>query len=185
MCGDICTANLFNFQFCSIKRESFHCQINIIESFVCIYLRHKTNSNFGTQPLWDHLVYCSVLLSSKWKFSWRTNLPLHASSMFIVSAFHLFSTELIALLASFQQFSNDFTICFLMSFQFGTHANPLFILFFFCAGGKFEPVLIDNAYKVVMRLNIKSVSQSDFGSYRCVAKNSLGDTDGTIKLYSK
>jgi hypothetical protein len=52
-------------------------------------------------------------------------------------------------------------------------------------GGKFEPVLIDNAYKVVMKLNIKTVSQSDFGSYRCVAKNSLGDTDGTIKLYSK
>lgn len=104
----------------------------------------------------------------------------HTSS----ALFHLFSTKLIALLASFQQFSNDFTICFLMSFQFGTHANPLSLNCFY-AGGKFEPVLIDNAYKVVMRLNIKSVSQSDFGSYRCVAKNSLGDTDGTIKLYSK
>lgn len=59
-------------------------------------------------------------------------------------------------------------------------------MYFQClAGGKFEPILIDNAYKVVMRLNIKSVSLNDFGSYRCVAKNSLGDTDGTIKLYSK
>ncbi|EDS32325.1 conserved hypothetical protein [Culex quinquefasciatus] len=52
-------------------------------------------------------------------------------------------------------------------------------------GGKYEPVLIDNAYKVVMKLSIKVVSQADFGSYKCIAKNSLGETDGTIKLYSK
>lgn len=51
-------------------------------------------------------------------------------------------------------------------------------------GGKFESTIQDNAYKVDMKLTIKSVSQSDFGSYTCVAKNSLGETDGTIKLYS-
>nr|XP_029728472.1 opioid-binding protein/cell adhesion molecule homolog [Aedes albopictus] len=50
-------------------------------------------------------------------------------------------------------------------------------------GGKYEPVLIDNAYRVVMKLSIKVVSQADFGSYRCIAKNSLGETDGAIKLY--
>lgn len=36
-----------------------------------------------------------------------------------------------------------------------------------------------------MKLTIKSVDAFDFGSYKCVAKNSLGDTDGAIKLYRK
>lgn len=52
-------------------------------------------------------------------------------------------------------------------------------------GGKYETMLVDNAYKVAMKLLVKSVGPSDFGSYKCVAKNSLGETDGTIKLYSK
>lgn len=34
-----------------------------------------------------------------------------------------------------------------------------------------------------MRLTINSVGLGDFGSFRCVSKNSLGDTDGAIKLY--
>ncbi|XP_065078646.1 neurotrimin [Ochlerotatus camptorhynchus] len=50
-------------------------------------------------------------------------------------------------------------------------------------GGKYEPVLIDNAYKVVMKLSIKVVSEADFGTYKCIAKNSLGETDSGIKLY--
>lgn len=52
-------------------------------------------------------------------------------------------------------------------------------------GGKYEPVLTDNAYKVNMKLTIKAVTPADFGSYKCVSKNSLGDTDGSIKLYRK
>lgn len=52
-------------------------------------------------------------------------------------------------------------------------------------GGKYEPVLTDNAYKVHMKLTIKAVTPADFGSYKCVSKNSLGDTDGSIKLYRK
>ncbi|BES91852.1 Immunoglobulin domain [Nesidiocoris tenuis] len=48
---------------------------------------------------------------------------------------------------------------------------------------KFEPVTLENNYKVLMKLTINNVGPSDFGSYKCVSKNSLGDTDGTIKLY--
>nr|XP_018907767.1 PREDICTED: neurotrimin-like [Bemisia tabaci] len=50
-------------------------------------------------------------------------------------------------------------------------------------GTKYEPVLIDNAYKIHMKLTIRAVSKSDFGTYKCISKNSLGETDGTIKLY--
>ncbi|XP_044002273.1 neurotrimin-like isoform X2 [Aphidius gifuensis] len=49
--------------------------------------------------------------------------------------------------------------------------------------GRYEPVLVENAYRVHMRLVIRSVSASDFGTYKCVSRNSLGDTDGSIKLY--
>ncbi|XP_011698601.1 PREDICTED: protein CEPU-1 isoform X2 [Wasmannia auropunctata] len=50
-------------------------------------------------------------------------------------------------------------------------------------GGKYEPVLKDNAYKIHMKLTINSVSPTDYGSYKCVSRNSLGDTDGSIKVY--
>ncbi|CAL1288096.1 unnamed protein product [Larinioides sclopetarius] len=49
---------------------------------------------------------------------------------------------------------------------------------------KYNSVLIDTGiYKVQMRLTIKNLRPDDFGSYTCVAKNSLGETEGTIRLY--
>ncbi|XP_061398272.1 lachesin, partial [Musca vetustissima] len=38
-------------------------------------------------------------------------------------------------------------------------------------------------YRSSVKLHINPLTDSEFGAYRCVAKNSLGDTDGTIKLY--
>ncbi|XP_043490461.1 opioid-binding protein/cell adhesion molecule homolog isoform X2 [Polistes fuscatus] len=52
-------------------------------------------------------------------------------------------------------------------------------------GGKYEPVLLDNTYRVHMKLIIHSVSTKDYGSYKCVSRNSLGDTDGSISVYGK
>ncbi|XP_044581728.1 opioid-binding protein/cell adhesion molecule homolog isoform X2 [Cotesia glomerata] len=40
-----------------------------------------------------------------------------------------------------------------------------------------------NEYKVHMKLMIKIVELADYGSYKCISKNSLGATDGTIKFY--
>lgn len=36
-----------------------------------------------------------------------------------------------------------------------------------------------------MRLIINNVGRHDYGQYKCVAKNALGETDGTILLQSK
>ncbi|XP_026672764.1 neurotrimin-like [Ceratina calcarata] len=52
-------------------------------------------------------------------------------------------------------------------------------------GGKYDPILEDDEYRVHMKLTINSVGPSDFGSYKCVSRNSLGDTDGTIKVYPR
>ncbi|XP_023174971.2 neurotrimin isoform X2 [Drosophila hydei] len=51
-------------------------------------------------------------------------------------------------------------------------------------GGKYSANVTEiAAYRSSMKLHINPLSQAEFGAYRCVAKNSLGDTDGTIKLY--
>ena len=53
------------------------------------------------------------------------------------------------------------------------------------SGEKYEAVSVDNGYNKYMMLKIRNVTRSDFGSYQCVAKNSLGETDGLIKLDGK
>ncbi|XP_034950569.1 neurotrimin-like isoform X2 [Chelonus insularis] len=54
-------------------------------------------------------------------------------------------------------------------------------------GEKYEFSSSDNLhmdeYKVHMKLTIKKINQSDYGTYKCVSKNSLGSTDGIIQLY--
>lgn len=52
-------------------------------------------------------------------------------------------------------------------------------------GNKYVQEVFENVYKVVMKLTIVDVDIEDFGAYKCVAKNSLGETDGSIKLYRK
>lgn len=48
-----------------------------------------------------------------------------------------------------------------------------------------ENIIGEPSYKTHMRLTINNIQQSDYGVYKCVAKNPRGETDGTIRLYSK
>ncbi|XP_049870189.1 lachesin-like [Pectinophora gossypiella] len=50
-------------------------------------------------------------------------------------------------------------------------------------GGGLEPQKLDGSYRSVLRLPIRKVTSADYGAYKCVSKNALGDTEGTIKLY--
>ncbi|XP_025833290.1 neurotrimin-like [Agrilus planipennis] len=49
--------------------------------------------------------------------------------------------------------------------------------------GKYKVDLEEHSFKKRMKLHISNVSPSDFGIYKCVAKNSLGEADGSIKIY--
>lgn len=53
----------------------------------------------------------------------------------------------------------------------------------FFSGTKYRTALMESTYKTKMKLTIVSVTSLDFGTYQCVSKNLLGETDGTIKLY--
>ncbi|XP_035211898.1 lachesin-like isoform X2 [Stegodyphus dumicola] len=48
---------------------------------------------------------------------------------------------------------------------------------------KYETYLIANGYKVHMKLVIKNLNKDDYGVYRCVSKNALGETAGSVNLY--
>ena len=44
-------------------------------------------------------------------------------------------------------------------------------------------VTMTTIVKVYMKLHIRNITKDDFMEYRCVARNSLGDSDGSITLY--
>ncbi|VVC34179.1 Hypothetical protein CINCED_3A019419 [Cinara cedri] len=71
-----------------------------------------------------------------------------------------------------------------------TEANPPSINYWtnergdmIVSGTRFIDEKIRDGYVCKMILHIFNVSAEDFSSYRCVAVNALGETDGIIKLY--
>ncbi|KAF2368761.1 Immunoglobulin V-set domain [Trinorchestia longiramus] len=49
--------------------------------------------------------------------------------------------------------------------------------------GRFDSIVAENGYKAYMKLKIRDVQPEDFGTYGCSAKNSFGESNGTIKVY--
>ncbi|PBC34966.1 Lachesin [Apis cerana cerana] len=50
---------------------------------------------------------------------------------------------------------------------------------------KYTTSIMENSYRAYMRLTIRNLQAGDFGNYRCISKNSLGETEGSIRLYGK
>ncbi|XP_063912148.1 neurotrimin-like isoform X2 [Zophobas morio] len=50
--------------------------------------------------------------------------------------------------------------------------------------GKYEPSYSTTGYQIHMKLTIRSIGPQDYRDYKCVSKNSLGDTDGTIHVFA-
>ncbi|XP_060524386.1 neurotrimin-like isoform X2 [Cylas formicarius] len=49
--------------------------------------------------------------------------------------------------------------------------------------GKYVPEIIGDNYKVHMKLTINYLGPDDYGIYKCVSKNSLGDMEGSVNVY--
>ncbi|KAG8192560.1 hypothetical protein JTE90_015195 [Oedothorax gibbosus] len=66
-----------------------------------------------------------------------------------------------------------------MSINYWTKENSMMIV----SNSKYITSIQDNTYKVHMKLTVVSVKPEDYGTYKCSARNSLGTTDGSIRLY--
>lgn len=72
-----------------------------------------------------------------------------------------------------------------------TEAHPRAISYWMFGDGmllsanKHSTEITENSYRTLMKLTVKHLQSNDFGTYKCISKNSLGETEGTIRLYGK
>lgn len=52
-------------------------------------------------------------------------------------------------------------------------------------GGIYETFIVENVYRTSMKLVIRPRNSSDFGSYLCVARNSMGEAERSIIIKRK
>lgn len=56
---------------------------------------------------------------------------------------------------------------------------------FLLPSAKYEISEEVNSYRIKMRLRIKKMENKDYSAYKCVAKNTLGEKEGYIRLFRK
>lgn len=69
--------------------------------------------------------------------------------------------------------------------KFTSDSITHYFIYFFVLDDDFKVFSSSSGYETTMQLTIRAIQPQDLGSFRCVAKNALGETDGKIKLYSK
>ena len=65
---------------------------------------------------------------------------------------------------------------------FSEYINFTYFFFQILSGQKYKVHKEMKKFVTQVTLNILNVDQRDFGTYECVAKNPLGESDGTINL---
>ena len=53
------------------------------------------------------------------------------------------------------------------------------------ASAKYQMREEHDSYNTKMKLTIMNLEEKDFGSYKCVAKNVIGEKEGLVRLYGK
>lgn len=53
------------------------------------------------------------------------------------------------------------------------------------AGENYHPEIIENGYRVHMKLVIRNIGSQDYDHYKCISRNAIGETEGTINVYRK
>lgn len=43
----------------------------------------------------------------------------------------------------------------------------------------------ENSYRTHMELTIRNLQYNDIGKYKCISKNSLGETESTVRVYGE
>lgn len=142
------------------------------------FLRLKWLSH-GFFSIWQLLRFCGSLTS--WKEPWSDSKS-HSSVRSKLSPFPLFTGRQRAAKSSSTVWKNDVQTE-IFNWQVD---NQWSISGLFPTDSRFSmKVSLENEYKMTMTLTIRNLSAEFFGGYRCIVRNSLGETDGMIRLYGE